>query len=63
MADEKLARLMDEDGYLLHAVDIVGHFFDTETQRILIHAAVVARVKDDTEEVSRLKMGNFDTGL
>ena len=61
VAEEKLARLTAENDHLFNAVDTVGHFFDVETQRILIHAAVVARVKDDIEEESNLKMANFDT--
>lgn len=61
VAEEKMALLIEQDAWLFHAVDIVGHFFDTETQRILIHAAVVARVKDDNEDESRLKLGNFET--
>lgn len=61
LAEEKLAACKDGDEWLFHAVDIVGHFFDVETQRILIQAAVVARIKDDNEEESRLKLGEFET--
>jgi hypothetical protein len=61
VAEEKLSGLMEEDGWLFHAVDIVGHFFDVELQRILIHAAVVARVKDDNEEESLLRLSNYET--
>lgn len=61
LAEEKLAAHKNSDEWLLHAVDIVGHFFDVETQRILIQAAVVARIKDDNEEESRLKLGKFET--
>lgn len=61
VAEEKLSALMEKDPWLFHAVDIVGHFFDVETQRVLIHAAVLARVKDDNEEESRLKLGEFET--
>jgi hypothetical protein len=61
LAEEKLSLLMQEDAWLFHAVDIVGHLFTAECQRILIQAAVVARVKDDNEEESRLKLGKFET--
>lgn len=61
LAEEKLSSLMKIDACLFHAVDIVGHLFTAECQRILIQAAVVARVKDDNEEKSRLKLGAFET--
>jgi hypothetical protein len=59
VAEENLVRVLDEDGYLFHAVDMVGHLFDTETQLMLNQAAVVARVKDDTEKFFPLKDGQF----
>lgn len=61
LAEEKLSKYTTNDSWLFHAVDIVGHFFDIETQRILIQAAVVARIKDDNEDDSRLKLSEFET--
>jgi len=61
LAEDTLSSLMENDDWLVHAMDIVGHLFTAECQRILIQASVVARIKDDNEEESRLKIGAFET--
>lgn len=61
LAQEKLSLLMGSDRWLFHAIQELGHLFTAECQRVLVQAAAVARVKDDNEAESRLKLGNFET--
>lgn len=60
LAQEKTWYLSKEDSWLEHALDVVGQYFDVETQRILIQAATVSRVIDDSEE-QNFKLKNFNT--
>jgi len=61
LAQERLSLLIGNDGWLFHAIQELGHLFTAECQRVLVQAAAVARVKDDNEAESRLKLGKFET--
>ena len=57
LASKNISDLCDEDAWFCEAMGHLDHFFENEVIRILLSAAVLARVIDDRD--GQLK--NFDT--